>query len=203
MNHIGEAAAARESITEFISPQDREREGMAISKMRRDGRGRDEMADLDRYWFVAAVFRAVRDLVATVHQLRAERFAAGQLIVLANDQAEAAGRALAGGGDEKVRVFPVQAGGGIKVIEGEEVPAGLNAIIKAMDMPPAASDGGDGAAAEHLSQVYAQLHRDVADGALVLIASVADPEEQLLGARIMLRGSCECVLTHELTANSA
>jgi hypothetical protein len=203
MNRIGEAAA-REGVTQLISPQGREREGMAIARMRRDGgKGRDEMADLDRYWFVAAVFREVRDLVATIHQLRSEKFAAGKLMVLANHQAEAARRALAGSGDEKVRVLPVHAGGRIKIVEGEEIPAGLNAIIKAMDMPPPDCDGGDGAAAGHPSQVYAQLHRDVADGALVLIASVADPEEQLLGARIMLRGSCECVLTHELTADPA
>ncbi len=53
---------------------------------------------------------------------------------------------------------------------------------------------------EGQSQVYAQLRQDVAGGALVLIASVADPDEQLLGARILLRGNCECVLTHEIAA---
>ncbi|NIO43298.1 MAG: hypothetical protein GTO41_25975 [Burkholderiales bacterium] len=49
------------------------------------------------------------------------------------------------------------------------------------------------------SPVYAQLIKDVADGAVVLIASAAGPEQQLRGARILLRGNCECVLTHELS----
>jgi hypothetical protein len=44
------------------------------------------------------------------------------------------------------------------------------------------------------------LRQDIAGGALVLIASVADPDQQLLGARILLRGNCECVLTHEIAA---
>jgi hypothetical protein len=49
------------------------------------------------------------------------------------------------------------------------------------------------------SPVYSQLLKDVADGAIVLIASAEGPEQQLQGARILLGGKCECVLTHELT----
>ena len=53
------------------------------------------------------------------------------------------------------------------------------------------------------SPVYAQLLEDVADGAIVLIASADGPEQQLQGARILLRGKCECVLTHELTEHES
>jgi len=162
--------------------------------------------DLDRYWYVAAVFREPRDLAATIGELRSSSFAAGQLLVLANHRAEDARRALDGNGETEVQVLPVQADGRIKISGERELPVGIKAILKAMDVPEPARDRGDGASSsgeEQQAQVYVQLRRDIADGALVLIASVADPEDQLHGARVLLRGNCECVLTHEMAAPSA
>jgi hypothetical protein len=77
------------------------------------------------------------------------------------------------------------------------LPVELSTLLEAM-----AADGRGDGSGQVRSQVYAQLRQDIAEGALVLIASVADPEAQLVGARILLRGNCECVLTHEIAAGA-
>jgi hypothetical protein len=74
----------------------------------------------------------------------------------------------------------------LKAMEGDE-----RAWPQAVRAPVPVSHDGQ-------SEVYRQLREDVTDGAFILIASVANAQEQLRGARILLRGNCECVLTHEL-----
>ena len=52
------------------------------------------------------------------------------------------------------------------------------------------------------SRVYAQLRQDADNGASILVASVANPGQQLAVARILLRQKCERVLTHEIAARA-
>ncbi len=159
------------------------------------------MADsLKRYWFVAAVFREPHDLVSTITELRDNGFAGNNLLVVANHKTEGARKAVL---DSEVRSVPVVGvrDGAIKAGPSLDLPAGLSTLLDSVKQ----SRTGDGAAeraGRGQPQVYAQLRQDVADGAVVLVASAADPEEQLLGARILLRGNCECVLTHEIAAES-
>jgi hypothetical protein len=156
------------------------------------------MADeRDLYWFVAAVFREPRDLVATIGALRAGAFAASRLLVVANHTAGDARKALAGSDCGRVSVVAVHADGALDPGDAAALPVGLRALLEAIDESGQARGRRDG---EGRSQVYTQLRQDVAEGALVLVASVANPDEQLDGARILLRGNCECVLTHELDA---
>jgi hypothetical protein len=157
--------------------------------------GRDEMADgLKRYWFVAAVYREPHDLVSTLAELRGNGFRGDRLLVVANHRTEDARKALDGSQAGSVPVIAVRADGATKAGAPVKLPTELRALMEAMDGgdPVAPVDGGG------QSQVYQQLRQDVADGAVVLVASVANPDEQLLGARILLRGNCECVLTHEI-----
>lgn len=162
------------------------------------------MADeRNRYWFVAAVFRQPEDLAATIAELGSGNFAARQLLVVANHKADDARNAVGRGGSEHVTVIAARADGAIKAGDGLDVPPGLHALLEAMEASDPGEERGNGSPGrdgQRQSQVYAQLRQDVADGAFVLIASVANPEEQLQGARVLLRGNCECVLTHEIAA---
>jgi hypothetical protein len=162
------------------------------------------MADeRNRYWFVAAVFRQPRDLAATIAELRSGSFPVSQLVVVANHKPDDVRKAVGGRGPEHVTVVEARSDGAIKVGQDLNVPAGLHALLEAMEASgpvPGPGGGPGGREGERQSQVYAQLREDVADGAFVLIASVANPEEQLRGARVLLRGNCECVLTHEIAA---
>jgi hypothetical protein len=162
------------------------------------------MADaLKQYWFVAAVFREPHDLVLTMGELRDNGFAGSRLLIVANHRAGDTRKAVLDA-DIGAPVVAMHADGGGKAGASVELPAGLRMLLDAIDASEAkgteavaAPDGGG------QSQVYAQLRQDVADGAVVLIASVADPEEQLLGARILLRGNSECVLTHEIAQHDS
>jgi hypothetical protein len=157
----------------------------------------DKMAaELKRYWFVAAVFREPRDLVATIAELRVNAFSRARLLVVANHKSGDTRKALDGAEEGQVAVVSVSADGSSWT--APKLPVELGTLVEAMHAGKRASPDGDGR-----SQVYAQLRQDVAGGALVLIASVADPDEQLLGARILLRGNCECVLTHEIAVGNA
>lgn len=159
---------------------------------------------LQRYWFVAAVFREPHDLAGASEDLCANNFASSQQLVIANHKAEEARKTLDGNGLRSVRVLPVGPERAL-LDESANVP-GLRALLNAMDISASAGDRNTGVSAgedEHERQVYARLREDIAEGAQVLIASVANAEEQLFGARIMLRGKCECVLTLELAAPSA
>jgi hypothetical protein len=156
------------------------------------------MADeRDRYWFVAGVFREPRDLVATIAALRASAFAASRLLVVANHRAGDAEKDLVRSDFGQVPVVAVHADGGLESGDAVALPVDLRVLLEAMDESGKARSRRDGA---DRSQVYAQLRQDVADGALVLVASVGNPDEQLDGARILLRSNCECVLTHEIDA---
>lgn len=168
------------------------------------GVANDMAADLHTYWFAAAVFRDPRDLAATVRELRAGNLAERQFLVLANHQITDTRHVLDREGRTDVTVVPVSESGGVDVAGVGALPAGLTALLQALDAGRAPRERINGAVPaasdEPTSPVYAQMRRDVSDGSLVLIANVAGPEEQLMGARIMLRGRCECVLTHEMTA---
>lgn len=158
------------------------------------GLGIDEMADeLKRYWFVAAVFREPHDLVSTIAQLRANGIAGKRLLIVANHRAEDARKAVGGSDVGPVPVVAARADGDMTAEPSLTLSAELRALLEVMS-------GGGARTGDSQSQVYAQLRRDVADGALILIASAADPDQQLFGARILLRGNCECVLTHEIAA---
>jgi hypothetical protein len=155
--------------------------------------------ELKRYWFVAAVFREPRDLVSTIAELRANAFSWARLLVVANHKNGDTRKVLDGAEGGQVAVVSVSADGSSWT--APKLPVELRTLVEAMgegDAGKRASPDGDGR-----WQVYAQLRQDVAGGALVLIASVADPDEQLLGARILLRGNCECVLTHEIAVGNA
>jgi hypothetical protein len=185
--------AAQADVDESVRPV----QLPSLREHRCAGLGIDEMADeLKRYWFIAAVFRETRDLVSTVAELRGNGFAGERLLIVANDRAEDARKAVDGTGVDAVPVAAVYADG---AIASSKLPVELRTLLEAMGNGDAPEErcGGDG---EGKSQVYAQLRQDVADGALILIASVAGPDEQLIGARILLRGTCECVLTHEIAA---
>ncbi len=168
---------------------------------RGDGKSSYEMTDdVKRYWFVVAVFRDPLDLATTVGELHASNFVSGELLVLANHRAGDVRKAIHGRNGGFIDVFVPRANGGIESKESPALPPSLSMLLHAMaeDAPSARSPLGsdDG---QVPSPVYSQLLKDVADGAIVLIASANGPEQQLQGARILLRGKCECVLTHELT----
>jgi hypothetical protein len=154
-------------------------------------------AELKPYWFVAAVFREPHDLVSTITELRGNGFAGDRLLVVANHRAEDMRKAIDGLESGRVPVVAVHHDRTLKATSSLGLPAGLRAFLDAIGEDGTVGPGGEGR-----SQVYSQLREDVAGGAVVLIASVDDPDEQLLGARLLLRGNCECVLTHEIAMHS-
>ncbi|HEY7669207.1 MAG TPA: hypothetical protein VH852_01085 [Hyphomicrobium sp.] len=160
------------------------------------------MADgLKRYWFVAAVFREPHDLVSTIAELRDNGFGGNRLLILANHGAEDARIVVGGSQVGPVPVVAIHANGNDPKVDASlKLPVALRTLLEAMSVEHHDGNSGKGNCGEGQSQVYAQLRQDIAGGALVLIASVADPDQQLLGARILLRGNCECVLTHEIAA---
>lgn len=166
-----------------------------------DGKSSYEMTDeVKRYWFVIAVFRDPLDLAEMIRDLHASNFASGKLLVLANQRAGDVLKAIHGRNGGLIDVFVPRADGGIGSQESPRLQHSLSTLVQAMEVgtasarSPSGSDDGQAP-----SPVYAQLLKDVAEGAVVLIASATGPEQQLQGARILLRGKCECVLTHELT----
>lgn len=166
-----------------------------------DGKSSCQMTDdVKRYWFIVAVFRDTLDLAATIGELHAGNFASGELLVLANHRAGDVRKAIHGRNGGFIEVFVPCADGSFASEASSALPASLSTLLDAMEQgaPSTASrSGSDGRQAP--SPVYTQLLKDVAGGAIILIASAADPEQQLEGARILLRGKCDCVLTHELT----
>ena len=168
---------------------------LQLPKHRYAGLGFDEMADeLKRYWFVAAVFREPNDLVSTIAELRKSGVAGNRVVVVANHRADAARKVIGWLEADPVSVVAAHADGSTSIEPSSELSSEMFRLLAAMS-DDARRDLGD----SH-SHVYAQLRQVVAAGSLILIASVADPEEQLLGARVLLRGNCECVLTHEIAA---
>jgi hypothetical protein len=156
--------------------------------------------EVKRYWFVVAVFRESSDLAATIGTLHASNFASSELLVLANRRAGDLRKAIHERNGGSLDVFVPGADGGFVSEVSAALPRSLSILLQAMEQGTTSarspSESADGQAS---SPVYSQLLEDVADGAIVLIASAVGPEQQLQGARILLRGNCECVLTHELT----
>jgi hypothetical protein len=156
-------------------------------------KGRKEMIDeLVRFWFVAAVFHAPQDLAAAVADLRARHLSNCSLLVLANHLLEGAIEQI-----NRAGAVPVlTAAADERRHETEGLPRELRTLVEAMD----ASGSEAAPRTDERAQVYGQLRQDVAAGAMVLVANVANPDEQLLGARILLHANSDCVLTHEISA---
>ncbi len=159
-------------------------------------KGPNEMIDeLVRFWFVAAVFHAPQDLAAAVAELRARELTNCSLLVLANKLLEGVGEQI----NRACAVPVLTAAADERRRETEALPRELRTLVEAMD----ASGSEAVARTDERAQVYGQLRQDVAAGALVLVANVANPDEQLLGARILLHANSDCVLTNEISARGA
>ena len=165
-----------------------------------DGKSSFEMTDdVKRHWFVVAVFRDPLDLAAMIGDLHASNFASGELLVLANYRVGDVRKAIQARNGGFIEVIAPRANGGIGRSDRPALPRSLSTLLRAMGEGATSASSPSGSDDEKASSpVYAQLIKDVADGAVVLIASATGPEQQLRGARILLRGNCECVLTHEL-----
>jgi hypothetical protein len=167
-----------------------------MQELRCAGLGIDAMADAPkRYWFVAGVLREPHDLLAPIGQLRASGIPVNGLLIVANHRSEDARKAVDGSEAGPVPVVSVHGDEAMRVEPSRKLSPALGTLLAAMRGGEQTVDEDDSQ-----SQVYAQLRQDIADGAVVLFASVADPDEQLVGARILLRANCECVLTHEIAA---
>jgi hypothetical protein len=180
---------------------------------RNSGPGRDaqgvarkdqEMAgELEHYWFVAAVFRGQQDLAAAAAELAAAALAPDCVMVVSRGAHEDASNALQLTDTAALRLVTMQADGNWRDGDARMPPLGdgLRCILQGMGgsmHTPHAGSAAIPVVRNGRAQIYAQLRQDVADGAYVLIANVANAQEQLHGARILLKGNCECVLTHEI-----
>ncbi len=150
------------------------------------------------YWFVAAVFREIDDLVAALAKLRAQNVMADGLLVLA-------GR---GGISRKlshdIAIATVDHGlNGWQRVANERAKLGAG-LRELLDAAKTADDHARSLleADGKEQRVYAQLRQDADDGANILVANVANPAQQLSVARILLRQNCERVLTHEIAAGA-
>ncbi len=150
------------------------------------------------YWFVAAVFREIDDLAAALVKVRAHNVMAGGLLVLAG--CEDISRKL--GHDVAIAIVAHGSDGWQHVANRRaELGDGLRELLdaaKTADDHARLSPEADGKG----QRVYAQLRKDADDGANILVASVANPAQQLSVARILLRQNCERVLTHEIAARA-
>ncbi len=130
--------------TEALSLPGRRRSALAITAAS-EGWGRtgvDEMVhELDRFWYVAAVFRDPRDLATTAEELRSNSLAAGQLMVLANHRADGADKVLDNSGRGPVWILSHRTVGSTGSDCGRgKVSQGLTALLDAFDGgPPAAA----------------------------------------------------------------
>jgi hypothetical protein len=157
------------------------------------------------YWFVAAVFREIEDLAATLPKLRAQSLLADGLLILAARKDDIPALASATSGDVAVAMIDGSASGWQCVPGGEaRLGSGLRELLDAAQSAVVAQGGhcetrsADG---NGQSGIYAQLWKDADEGANILIANVANAAEQLSVARIFLRQKCERVLTHEIAAH--
>jgi hypothetical protein len=183
-------------------------DGSALRREAADARGlgswkglNEMIEELVRFWFVAAVFHAPQDLAAAVAELRARELSNCSLLVLANQLLDSVGEQI-----NRAGAVPVLAAhGSARGRETDALPRELRALVKAMDASgPEAPQAREGAErTDEQVQVYGQLRQDVAGGAMVLVANVANSDEQLLGARILLHANSVCVLTHEISARGA
>jgi hypothetical protein len=163
------------------------------------------MADeLERYWFVAAVYREPQDLAATIRELGKAELAGDRLLVVSMRAEEDVRKSLDDSDAGGVHVVTMQASGAWRDGDGRlpppriELRSMLAAMVGDQRLGPQSQEVPVPVFRNGQSEVYKQLREDVSEGAFILIASVTNAQEQLRGARILLRGNCECVLTHEL-----
>ena len=159
------------------------------------------------YWFVAAVFRDIDDLAATLVKLRAQNVVADGLLILAahlDDIPRKLDRS--GSGDVPIATvdraadcwrcvtsFEAELGCGLRELLDAAQAA---SVAEAYSRASPASDGNG------QLRIYTQLRQDADAGANILVASVPNPGQQLSVARILLRQKCERVLTHEIAARA-
>jgi hypothetical protein len=173
---------------------------------RQSSAGRGAAMTTKIYWFVAAVFREIEDLAATLPKLRAQSLLADGLLVLAARMDDIPMLASATAGNVAVATVDGSASAwqcvpGLEARLGsglrELFEAAQSAVIAQADQPDTRSADGNGQ-----SRIYAQLWKDADEGANILVANVANAAEQLSVARIFLRQNCERVLTHEIAARA-
>jgi hypothetical protein len=152
------------------------------------------MADeLRCHRFVAAVFRDPGDVAQSISRLLQDSFTASQFLVLVSHDGTGMGQALKRNGVEGVSVAPLKStdplplGSGLRHLLGK---------MKAIDRQ--LREAGAPFAVEDTHPIYSRLPAELARGAFILIFAVEHAEQQLRGARMVLRGNSECVLTHEL-----
>lgn len=140
--------------------------------------------ELNKYWYAIAVLRDADEVEATVDRLRSSMFGRGDLLMLGD------------GSDDGV---DTSANGCARDNDLEALSPALHSFLRAMKASESEPVSGTlPRGREDQSTVFAHLRQDVAKGAVVLVASAAGPEQQLEGARVLLRGNSECVLTHEI-----
>jgi hypothetical protein len=153
------------------------------------------------YWFVAAVFREIDDLAATLVKLRAHELLAEGILVLAAQLGDLPKKLNhSGSGDIAIATIDRVSGSWQYGARPEaELGSGLRKLLEAAQSA-GVTDGNDKSSpvSDGKGRVYAQLRQDADDGSNILVASVASPAEQLSVARILLRQKCERVLTHEI-----
>jgi hypothetical protein len=157
------------------------------------------------YWFVAAVFREIDDLAATLAKLRAHNVLAESLLILAAHLGDISEKLSRSGSGDVVIVTVDRSSDDRRWISSNDALL-RDALRELLDaaQPEAVANGhgaaSTGADGKGHAGIYAQLRHDADDGANILVASVANPAEQLSVARILLRQKCERVLTHEIAA---
>jgi hypothetical protein len=150
------------------------------------------MADeLRCHRFVAAVFRDPVEVTRSISRLVEDGFAGSQFLVLVSHETETR-QVLLPSGVTGVSIAvlgadPQPLGSGIAHLLGK-----MRAIGRQLREGAAPVAGEDG------HTIYSRLPAELERGGFVLIFTVDGAELQLRGARMMLRGNSECVLTHEL-----
>jgi hypothetical protein len=157
------------------------------------------------YWFVAAVFREIDDLAATLPKLRAQSVLADGVLILAPRMDNLS--RLAGAAPPDVAVATVDGSTSpwhCAPGRAARLGSGLRELFDAAQSAVVAPSHPRErwSADEAQSGIYAQLWKDADEGANILVANVANATEQLAVARIFLRQNCERVLTHEIAARA-
>lgn len=155
------------------------------------------MAGGVKYWYAIAVLRDADEVEATVDRLRSSRFGCGDLLMLADGSDDGANTSA--GGCEQVDLQLCRTPNCKSDNDRDALSPALHSFLRAMKASESEPTSGTlPRGREDQSKVYAHLRQDVAKGAVVLVASATGPEQQLEGARVLLRGNSECVLTHEI-----
>ena len=152
------------------------------------------MADeLRCHRFVAAVFRDPADVAQSISRLLQDSFAASQFLVLVSHAGAEMGQALKRNGVDGVSVASLEA------VDSLPLGSGITHLLGKMQaIDRRLREAGAPFAVEDTHPIYSRLPAELARGAFILIFTVEHAEQQLRGARMVLRGNSECVLTHEL-----